>query len=215
MKTGRGGVKYVDLRIGEGALAARGCEVRIRYDLMLNRGDKIQEEHNASFRIGDRSVIAGLEYGVEGMREGGVRRVRVGPRLAYRSAGVPGVVPHDAVLEFQIELLKVLPVHWSVNILGYFPGNPFTNFQAFSIHPLSCSSVFTPFARMKTKSGARTLLVKSWFMTSGSVDAWLRSSGPTWRIRPESTTVMNELPLSKNKRASIPSTERGFSVIPS
>lgn len=110
MKIGRGGVKYEDLQLGDGALAARGCEVKIRYDLMLNRGDRIQENEDASFRIGDRSVIAGLEYGVEGMREGGVRRVRVGPHLAYGKDGVPGIVPHDAVLEFQIELLQVLPV---------------------------------------------------------------------------------------------------------
>jgi FKBP-type peptidyl-prolyl cis-trans isomerase len=109
MKAGRGGVKYEDLRVGDGELAAKGTEVSIRYALTLNRGEKIQEQESAYFRIGERSVIAGLEYGVEGMREGGVRRVRVGPHLAYRSEGVPGIVPHDAVLVFQIELLQVFP----------------------------------------------------------------------------------------------------------
>ena len=107
MKSGRGGVQYEDLREGQGAPAQRGCVVEIRYDLFLNRGDKIQENQTTSFRIGDRNVIAGLDYGVEGMRQGGERRVRVGPHLAYREEGVPGVVPPDAVLEFHVTLVRV------------------------------------------------------------------------------------------------------------
>lgn len=110
MTTGRGGVKYEDIRVGEGEKAAKGTEVEVRYDLKLNRGEKIQEQKEVTFRIGERLVIAGIEYGVEGMREGGVRRLRVGPHLAYRSEGVPGIVPQDALLEFQIELLRVQPV---------------------------------------------------------------------------------------------------------
>jgi FKBP-type peptidyl-prolyl cis-trans isomerase len=107
MKSGRGGVQYEDLREGLGALAERGCVVEIRYDLFLNRGDKIQENHTTSFRIGDRNVVAGLEYGIEGMRQGGERRVRVGPHLAYREKGVVGVVPPEAVLEFHVTLVRV------------------------------------------------------------------------------------------------------------
>ena len=107
MNSGRGGVEYEDLREGEGAPAERGCVVEIRYDLLLNRGDKVQENQTASFRIGDRSVIAGLEYGVEGMRQGGERRLRVGPHLAYRDKGVLGVVPPNAVLEFHVTLIRL------------------------------------------------------------------------------------------------------------
>jgi FKBP-type peptidyl-prolyl cis-trans isomerase len=106
-KSGRGGVQYEDVKVGEGPSAERGCTVDVRYDLFLNRGDKVQENQTASFRIGDRRVIAGLEYGVEGMRPGGERRIRVGPHLAYRDEGVPGIVPANAVLEFRVTVLHV------------------------------------------------------------------------------------------------------------
>jgi FKBP-type peptidyl-prolyl cis-trans isomerase len=52
-------------------------------------------------------VIAGLERGLEGMRIGGIRKLRVSPHLAYRDTGVPGVVPPNAVLMFEIELLSI------------------------------------------------------------------------------------------------------------
>lgn len=105
MKRGRGGVKYEDLRIGDGPCAERGVSVEIRCDLTLNRGDCVQTDQRCRFRIGARQVVAGLEYGVEGMRVGGERRIRVGPHLGYRSAGVVGEVPADAVLEFRVTLL--------------------------------------------------------------------------------------------------------------
>ena len=54
------------------------------------------ESERVSFRIGEREVIAGLEYGVEGMRVGGRRRIRVPPHLGYREAGVPGKIPSNA-----------------------------------------------------------------------------------------------------------------------
>ena len=109
MKTGRGGVEYEDLQVGDGLLAERGCDVEIRYDLLLNRGEQVQQHQALSFRLGERRVIAGLEYGIEGMRQGGLRRVRVGPHLGYGPEGVPGVVPQEAVLEFRVDLLRVVP----------------------------------------------------------------------------------------------------------
>ena len=56
-----------------------------------------------------RNVIAGLAYGVEGMRAGGRRRIRVAPHLAYRDAGVPARIPANAVLIFDVALLHVFP----------------------------------------------------------------------------------------------------------
>ena len=109
MNRGRGGVEYEDLEVGNGPTAARGCTVEVEYGLYLNRGDPVQENTKYSFRIGKRRVIAGLEYGVEGMRVGGKRRIRVGPHLAYREAGVPDKVPSNAVLEFRVSLLSVQP----------------------------------------------------------------------------------------------------------
>lgn len=109
MLRGRGGVEYEDLETGEGPVAGRGCAVNVRYDLFLNRGEKVQEGQSVSFRIGERQVIAGLEYGVEGMRAGGRRRLLIGPHLAYRDAGVPGMVSANAVLEIIVTLLDVKP----------------------------------------------------------------------------------------------------------
>jgi hypothetical protein len=106
MKRGRAGAEYEDVRLGDGPLAERGSNVEVRYDLFLNRGEQIQTDQRVSFRIGERQVIAGLEYGVEGMRAGGERRLRVGPHLAYNQRTVPGV-PAGALLEFHLTLLSV------------------------------------------------------------------------------------------------------------
>jgi FKBP-type peptidyl-prolyl cis-trans isomerase len=100
-------IQIEDLRPGSGPTAERGHTVTIRYDGCLNRGDKFQENITATFRLGGREVIPGLAYGVEGMRVGGLRRVRVGPHLAYGAAGVPGIIPPNAVLIFEVELLDV------------------------------------------------------------------------------------------------------------
>lgn len=107
MKRGRGGVEYEDLKLGQGAIAERGAKVEVRYDLFLNRGERVQENQHYSFRVGKRRAIPGLEYGVEGMRVGGERRLRVGPHLAYGDRPIPGIVPVRAVLEFRVTLLRV------------------------------------------------------------------------------------------------------------
>ena len=109
MHRGRGGVEYEDLVVGEGAIADRGCVVHVEYSLSLNRGDIVQENQRYSFRLGGRRVIAGLDYGIEGMRTGGIRRIRVGPHLAYGEKGVPDSIPKNAVLEFKVSLLNVEP----------------------------------------------------------------------------------------------------------
>jgi FKBP-type peptidyl-prolyl cis-trans isomerase len=100
-------VNFVDLRQGDGALAEKGKRVSVRYDGFLNRGEKFQENIVCSFKLGKRQVIAGLDYGVEGMRVGGRRRIEAGPHLAYREAGVAGVVPPNALVVLEVELLDV------------------------------------------------------------------------------------------------------------
>lgn len=107
MKRGRGGVEYEDIKIGDGPSADRGARVEVRYSLLLNRGQVMQENQQYSFRVGKRRAIPGLEYGVEGMRVGGERRLRVGPHLAYRDQAIPGPIPANAVLEFHVTLLRV------------------------------------------------------------------------------------------------------------
>jgi FKBP-type peptidyl-prolyl cis-trans isomerase len=101
------GLKIEDLVVGEGNAVVKGSTVTIRYDGFLNRGDKFQDQVISSFRVGRREVVAGLEHGVIGMKTGGRRRISFGPHLAYRDAGVPGTVPSNAKLVFEVEVLKI------------------------------------------------------------------------------------------------------------
>lgn len=101
------GLKVEEVSLGAGAIAERGSTVLIRWRGTLNRGDQFGAGQ-ISFRLGGRRVIAGLERGVEGMRVGGVRRLRVSPHLGYRDQAVPGI-PANAVLTFEVELLDVQP----------------------------------------------------------------------------------------------------------
>ena len=109
LQRGRGGVEYEDIKLGDGPTAHRDAKVEVRYNLFLNRGDPVQENQHYSFRVGKRRTIPGLEYGVEGMRVGGERRLRAAPHLAYRALAIPGLVPARAVLEFHVTLLRVDP----------------------------------------------------------------------------------------------------------
>lgn len=101
------GIEIEEIRPGSGPTAERGQSVTIRYTGFLNHGDKFQENVTCTFRLGSREVISGLAHGVEGMRVGGRRRVRVSPHLGYGAAGVPGLIPANAVLIFEVELLEV------------------------------------------------------------------------------------------------------------
>lgn len=101
------GIKIQERVIGTGPVAETGRVVTIRYNLTLNKGEIIQEGQAVTFTIGKRRMIAGLEYGVQGMRVGGRRIIRVSPHLGYRDVGVPDAVPANAVLVFELELLEV------------------------------------------------------------------------------------------------------------
>jgi FKBP-type peptidyl-prolyl cis-trans isomerase len=103
----RKGIEVETETEGTGPTARRGTTVTIRYSGYLHRGDAFQTDVTYEFTLGSRQVIAGLDYAVEGMKVGGRRRVKVGPHLAYREAGVPGSIPPNALLTFDIELLAV------------------------------------------------------------------------------------------------------------
>lgn len=103
----RAGIKIESETLGEGREATRGDTVTLSYELFLSRGDKVQAMDAYSFTLGKREVIAALDYGVEGMRVGGRRRFRAGPHLGYRDQGVPGRIPPNAVLIFDVTLHSV------------------------------------------------------------------------------------------------------------
>jgi FKBP-type peptidyl-prolyl cis-trans isomerase len=99
------GIRGEDLSLGDGAVAERGRCVLISWRCTLNRGDEVNTG-TVWFRIGARTVIAGLERGVIGMRVGGRRRLRISPHLAYRDQAVTGIPP-NAVLDFDVKLLAL------------------------------------------------------------------------------------------------------------
>lgn len=79
----------------------------VRYRGALHRGDVFEPGVTVTFTLGARRVIAGLERGVEGMRVGGRRRLRIAPHLAWRERGVPGRVPPNALVVLEVELLEI------------------------------------------------------------------------------------------------------------
>ena len=103
---GRGGVRVEELHVGTGEPTTRGDTVLIRYSGFLNRGEPFQTDETCRFTLGGRLIIPGLDYGVEGMRVGGRRRIHVPPHLGYADAGAPGV-PSNAKLTFEVELIEV------------------------------------------------------------------------------------------------------------
>lgn len=92
---------------GTGALAEKGARVKVRLAGWLSKGEPIRQARESEFVVGARILIPGIEYSVEGMRVGGTRRVKISPHLAYKEVGVPGVIPENAVLTYEIELVGV------------------------------------------------------------------------------------------------------------
>ena len=98
------GVKLQELRVGDGDVAERSTIATVCYEGNLKRGERICGG-TETIDLSRRETIAGLRYGIVGMRVGGVRRITVSPHLAYGDRGVPGLIPPNAVLIFEVELL--------------------------------------------------------------------------------------------------------------
>lgn len=105
------GLQYWDIKLGTGDVAKEGSRVRVHYTGWLTNGKKFDSSVDAGkpfdFRIGNGDVIKGWEEGVTGMRVGGKRQLRIPPNLAYGKDGYPGVIPPNATLIFDIQLLGV------------------------------------------------------------------------------------------------------------
>jgi len=105
------GVYYNDLSQGTGEEADLNDRVRIHYNGFLPDGtmfdSSFARDEPIRFVMGMREVIRGWEIGVRGMKEGGRRLLVIPPNLAYGSQGSPGLVPRNATLVFEIQLLEV------------------------------------------------------------------------------------------------------------
>lgn len=107
----KSGLKYIDLEVGEGPAALSGKEVTVHYTGTFPSGKKfdssVDRNEPFAFRLGAGQVIKGWDEGVAGMRIGGRRKLFIPPALGYGKKGAGSVIPPDADLCFEVELLGV------------------------------------------------------------------------------------------------------------
>ena len=103
--------QYIDVVVGSGAEARAGQNVSVHYTGWLTTGQKFDSSRDRGqpfgFPLGGGRVIQGWDQGVAGMRVGGQRRVIIPPTMGYGASGAGGVIPPNATLIFDVELLGV------------------------------------------------------------------------------------------------------------
>lgn len=109
--TAPSGLKYMDEVVGTGASPTVGQTVTVHYTGTLENGTKFDSSRDRnepfSFRIGVGQVIKGWDEGVMGMKIGGKRKLIIPATLGYGARGAGGVIPPNATLLFDVELLGV------------------------------------------------------------------------------------------------------------
>lgn len=105
------GLKYTDLTVGGGAQPRAGQTAVVHYTGWLLDGKKFDSSKDRgepfTFALGQGRVIKGWDEGVAGMKVGGKRVLIVPPPLGYGAQGAGGVIPPNATLKFEVELLDV------------------------------------------------------------------------------------------------------------
>ena len=100
-----------DLEVGTGKEATKGANVEVHYTGRLTDGTKFDSSHDRnrpfSFPLGGGRVIKGWDEGVAGMKVGGKRKLTIPPHMGYGARGAAGVIPPNATLVFEVELLDV------------------------------------------------------------------------------------------------------------
>jgi len=109
--TAPSGLKYTDLVVGSGAEPKPGQTAVVHYTGWLLDGTKFDSSKDRgqpfSFPLGQGRVIRGWDEGVATMRVGGTRRLTIPPELGYGARGAGGVIPPNATLAFEVELLDL------------------------------------------------------------------------------------------------------------
>src|SRR3954470_14378241 len=105
------GLQIEEKKLGTGAEATAGKRVTVHYVGTLTNGSKFDSSRDRGegfrFSLGAGEVIRGWDEGVAGMKVGGMRKRTVPPELGYGARGFPPVIPPNATLVFEVELLEV------------------------------------------------------------------------------------------------------------
>ena len=109
--TNPSGLKCLDLQTGSGAVATSGQRANVHYTGWLTTGEKFDSSADRrepfEFTLGAGQVIKGWDEGVAGMKVGGKRKLVIPPALGYGARGAGGVIPPNAELIFEVELLSL------------------------------------------------------------------------------------------------------------
>jgi FKBP-type peptidyl-prolyl cis-trans isomerase FkpA len=104
-------LKIEDIKVGDGAVAEAGKQVSVHYTGTLTDGTKfdssVDRKDPFTFSLGAGQVIKGWDEGVKGMKIGGKRKLTIPPSMGYGEAGAGGVIPPNATLIFDVELLDI------------------------------------------------------------------------------------------------------------
>jgi FKBP-type peptidyl-prolyl cis-trans isomerase len=107
------GLQYWDIKVGTGVEAKDSDHVKVHYTGWFTDGKKFDSSVDAhqpyEFTLGKGEVIKGWDEGVTGMKVGGKRQLRIPPELAYGEAGYKTIIPPNATLIFDVQLLAVTP----------------------------------------------------------------------------------------------------------
>lgn len=105
------GLAYQDVKVGTGPEAKAGQTVVVHYTGWLTNGQKFDSSKDRNepfeFHLGAGEVIKGWDEGVQGMKVGGFRKLTIPPNLGYGAQGAGGVIPPNATLLFDVELLGI------------------------------------------------------------------------------------------------------------
>jgi FKBP-type peptidyl-prolyl cis-trans isomerase len=101
----------VDVTVGQGPAAKAGDKIKVHYTGTLTSGTEFDSSRKAGkpfeFTLGQGAVIKGWDLGVAGMKVGGKRKLTIPPSLGYGARGAGGVIPPNATLLFDVELVEI------------------------------------------------------------------------------------------------------------